>query len=214
LGEPNVTWSSKALGLFLARFALTFGALLYTWQWVWKAYSTATAAVGNWLLPHSSLAELSFTVNPGDPRSGDHLPLLLTARSLARGMTVMAVNVPIDLYSLAYTPTACLIGLALATSGWWSRTGLLHIAIALTLMTGFLLGSLAAPLVLFFASPAPLQLLELSVLAERTLDVLYRTLVAPPGMTYAIPGLLWLATLWFMPNRSIGSRLAKHLRPQ
>jgi hypothetical protein len=194
---------------FLARFAATFGGLRYAWGALCPGYAACAAQVGNWLLPASSRAALSFRVPAGEPGSPEDLPLVLTARSLSSAINI---NVPIDLYSLAYIPTACLISLALATPVWNSRRGPLLLATALTLLTGFLLGSLAAPLVLFFASREPLQLIELSASAERALDILYRALVAPPGMTYAVPALFWLATVSFMPGG--GSRPVEPLPAQ
>ena len=46
-----------------------------------------------------------------------------------------------------------------------------------------------------------MQLFRLSPWVSQGLDVAYRSLVAPPGMAFAVPGLLWLTLLWLIPPR-------------
>jgi hypothetical protein len=70
----------------------------------------------------------------------------------------------------------------------------------LTLLHGFLLISIANPILLFFANPLPMKLVELSVPLQWLLNVFYRSLVAPPSMTYAVPALVWLLMLWVVPS--------------
>lgn len=55
----------------------------------------------------------------------------------------------------------------------------------------FLLVSLIVPLLLLFAAPQPLHLIELDAPVHWVLTLFYRSLVAPPGMIYAIPFLWW-----------------------
>jgi hypothetical protein len=148
------------------------------------------AALGNALKPESSQAILELSVPSFDPHAAESFALLFSARKLASSVNV---NVPIDLRNLAYLPTACCIALALATP---LKRGFWLLPAALLILHVFLVASLATPLVLFFAEQAPLHLIDLTPLTHAILDVLYRALVAPPGMAYAIPGILWVALLW------------------
>jgi len=179
---------------FLARFACALYLLLTVWPYAAEPYAHALASLGNALKPESSRASLHFSVPSFDRAAAESFALLFSARKHA---TPVNISIPIDVRNLAYLPTACLIALAFATPLWRVRRGLLLLPAALTLLHVFLAASLATPIVLLFAEQAPLHLIDLTPLSHATLDVLYRALVAPPGMAYAIPGLLWVSMLWF-----------------
>lgn len=178
------------VALFLARLACALYVLLLCWPYVAEAYAHCLAALGNALKPESTRAVLRLSVPSFDPQAAESFALMFSARARSAGVNI---NVPIDVRNLAYLPTACLIALASATP---LRRSLRLLPAALVLLHMFLVASLATPLVLLFAEQAPLHLIDLTPVAHATLDVLYRALVAPPGMAYAIPGLLWVALLW------------------
>jgi hypothetical protein len=198
---------------FIARFVCALFLLLSAWPYVARPYGACLATLGNALKPGRAQAVLEFSVPTFEPHAAESFALMFSARQLSASTVI---SVPIDLRNLAYLPTACLLALALATPLWRIRRGLLLLAAALVLLHIFLVASLAMPLVLLFAGPRPLHLIDLSPLLHAALDVLYRALVAPPGMAYAIPGLLWLGLISLSDDcdRDPGTACDSDVRPE
>lgn len=182
LGTRDALW-------FGLRFAFLLSFFMVPWPRLGSLYSAAAEALGNLLLGDST-ATLYFVL----PDSGHDFSIELQA-GLAAG-----VRVPIDLRTLAYIPTAMFLALTLATPIWKGSRGVTVLVLGTVVLHAFLVVSIAIPLVLLFAEPQPMHLLELGTTLKRLLDVVYRSLVAPPGMAYAIPILLWIALLWLIPD--------------
>ncbi len=102
-----------------------------------------------------------------------------------------AVRVPIDLRVLAFLPTAAFVALAVAVPLGSRRRHLRLLAVGLPLLELLLLALMAAPLLSFLGGTGPVQALRLGRLAHTLLQIVYRALVVPPGMTFALPLVLW-----------------------
>ena len=196
---------SKMVIAFLLRFVFVLTVCLMPWPRLEEVYGSAVAAVGNALVgdrPVGSGAFLRFDSPPkphrSDPESKPTFQAELSARSTKTGSVV---RVPIDLRTLTFIPTVVFVALAIAAPIWKGARGPIVLVSGLVILQLFLAGSIAVPLLLFFSNPRPMQLFQLSPAVGHGLDVAYRSLVAPPGMAFAIPGLLWLALLWLIPYR-------------
>lgn len=185
---------------FGLRFSAAFSALALLWPVVEGPFTELYRNLGSALLPAASAAHLTLSVQPPAAAHAPGYSLLLSAHAQH---ALEALSMPIDLRSLAYLPTAALIALALATPLWQRGRAALCLLCALIVLQVFIAASIAAPLVLFFANPEPLPLLTLSPWAELILNVAYRSLVAPPGMTYAIPAAIWLGALYLWPRAPV-----------
>lgn len=102
---------------------------------------------------------------------------------------------PIELRSLMFLPTVAFIALVLAAPlGSW-RKNLRLLLLGLPLLELLLLVLNSLPLLSFLGGTGPVQAFSLSLPLHALLQILYRALVAPPGMAYAIPLLLWWCLL-------------------
>jgi hypothetical protein len=187
---------------FLLRFTCILAVYLLPFRPIGNVYSQVAAALGNVTLGEGAHADTSLRFGTPPDTCGDEFLCdgfgaeLRATNTRTRG----AVRVPIDLRTLAYIPTAAFVALCIAAPIWQGARGAIILLVGLGALQIFLALSIAVPLVLFFANPAPLHLVDLSPAAHRALDVLYRALVAPPGMAFAIPGLLWLVLVWLVPR--------------
>jgi hypothetical protein len=188
---------------FLLRFTCILAVYLLPFRPIGNAYGGIAAAVGNLTLgnaPHSGTV-LRFAP-PDDAGGEDPAPDAFSIELRAKNArTRSPIRVPIDLRTLAYIPTAVFVALSIAAPIWQGARGAIVLIGGLAVLQVFLALSIAAPLVLFFANPAPMHLVDLSPTWHRILDILYRALVAPPGMAFAIPGILWLLMIWLVPAR-------------
>jgi hypothetical protein len=194
---------------FLLRFVLLLGVYLIPFRPLGDVYAAIAAGTGNLLVgggPHSG-AVLHFDRHV-EKDSGDGEPPLLspeaygielTARNVDTGRVV---RVPIDTRTLAYVPTAVYVALSVAAPIWNGARGAIVLGAGILALQSFLLLSIVTPLALFFANPMPMHLVDLGPASRSVLDVLYRTLVAPPGMAFAFPGLLWLFMVWIVSART------------
>jgi len=184
---------------FCVRLSFWLVVLLAPWPGLGEAYSRAAGAVGNALvgickfdgvLLHFDLPRA--TAGVADTGFGTELAI----RNLATGQ---ALRIPIELRTLTFIPSAAFLALTLASCIWRDRRGPLVLIAGLAVLHVFLSVSLAVPILLFFANPLPMQLLELSTPVQWAMNVFYRSLVAPPGMIYAVPLAVWLSMLWVVP---------------
>ena len=195
----------KELITFLLRFAFLLTVCMIPWPRLGEAYGRTMGAIGNVLVgdgPVASVALLRF----GPPRDAASSPpdsntAYQTELSARNTRTGALVRVPIDLRTLTFVPTAVFVALAMASPIWKRARGPIVLVSGLIILQLFLLGSIAVPLLLFFSNPQPMQLFRLSSPVSHVLDVVYRSLVAPPGMAFAIPGLIWLTLMWLIPAR-------------
>jgi hypothetical protein len=174
---------------FLFAFVCIFAGLSLPLPGLASLFVRAHAALGNALLP-STLAsgvELSFRVTDELLRAQ---PWTLTL--FVQSMTPASpITIPIDLRTLVYLPMACFVALALATPGGWPRRSLAVLGVGLALLEPLLLGLLALPLLSFLGGTGPVRAFTLGLGTHTVLQILYRALVASPGMAYVIPLLLW-----------------------
>ncbi len=98
---------------------------------------------------------------------------------------------PIDLRSLVFLPTAAFIALSIAVSLESVREHLLLLGVGLLILEPLLLALVTLPLLSFLGGTGPIRVFTLSRPVHAVLQILYRALVAPPGMAYAVPLLLW-----------------------
>jgi hypothetical protein len=192
----------RELAWFLIRLAGLLGLFMYPWPGAGHAYGRAAGALGNILLGDPSshpaaLLHFDAPTDAPDASAGDEYATELRAFSRTTGE---ALTVPIDLRTLTYVPSAVFVALTLASTIWVGLRGITVLLAGLALLHAFLLISLVVPLLLFFADPQPMQLLELSTPLRWIMNIFYRSLVAPPGMIYAVPALIWLLMLWIVPR--------------
>jgi hypothetical protein len=124
---------------------------------------------------------------------------------IAPVLTGPRADVPIDLRSLVFLPTAAFIGLAIAVSLRSVREHLLLLATGLLILEPLCLALVALPLLSFLGGTGPIRVFSLSRPIHVVLQVLYRGLVAPPGMAYAVPLFVW----WLLLSRLIRGRAAR-----
>jgi hypothetical protein len=101
--------------------------------------------------------------------------------------------VPIDLRSLLFLPLAAFIGLALAAPLGSARRNARVLGQGLLILVPALLVLTALPLLSFLGGTGPVLVFRLAPALHLVLQTVYRALVAPPGMMYALPLLLWWA---------------------
>lgn len=175
------------------RFLLSFGGrtvllltlMLLSWPGLGHAFAAFLSALSN------PLASLLFT-RP----AGLHLSPEGPADSWNALLTVTNANEQAQqlLWELRRTPylpmavfTALTLGFPLGR--WRARLMMLGVGLA-TLQ--------ALPvmrLLVLIGGDSPVQLFELPALMQTLVMVAVRALVLPPGMAYAVPGLLWLLLL-------------------
>jgi hypothetical protein len=174
---------------FVFAFVCIFGGLSLPLPGLGPLFVRAHAALGNALLPRTlaSGVELSFRANDELLRAQPWtLTLFVQPPSPAS-----VINVPIDLRTLLYLPLACFVALALATPSGWPRRSLAVMGVGLALLEPLLVGLLALPLLSFLGGTGPVRAFTLGLGTHTVLQILYRALVASPGMAYVIPLLLW-----------------------
>lgn len=176
-------------------FVCVFGGLSLPFAGLGRAYAGAHAALGNALLP-SSLASgvgLAFrTVSELNPAEAS-----TAAWSLTLLVTPLApagpIQMPMDLRTLVYLPTACFVALVLAMPAPSVRRKLAALGVGLAILQPLLWLLLALPVVSFLGGTGPVRAYSLGLGTHTVLQILYRALVASPGMAYVIPLLLWWA---------------------
>lgn len=156
-----------------------------------RIYVQAHAALGNALLPSSldSGVQLAFR-SMSDSASGELWSLTLLVTPLA---PASPLQMPMDLRTLVYLPTACWVALVLATpaASYWRKLTLLGAGLAI--LQPLLWVLLALPVLSFLGGTGPVRAFTLGLGTHTVLQILYRALVASPGMAYVIPLFVWWA---------------------
>jgi hypothetical protein len=170
------------------RFLFCFALLAPPWPAFGRAYGRAVgtladAALGEAAAPvtlrFSAATAWQLKVHAEDPQTGRFVGTLL------------------DLRRAGYIATAVFVALALATPlRWGNRLALLGAGVTLLQLLPLL------PLLWFFSGELPVQAFRLGSLARSSIAIAYHALVAPPGMAYALPGLLWLFLRWLIAPRA------------
>lgn len=176
-----------------ARFVCLLALLLAPWPGVGEAYGALATHYGNALIAPFSSPRVEVVFTAPDAAPGAEPTPFATVLRVRELSTRRGLRIPFELRTLAFIPTAAFIALVLADTkrrNWRTRAWQLLLGVGVLHL--FLSVSLAVPLFLFFAEPKPLQLLPLNAGVYWTLTWFYRSLVAPPGMIYAVPLALWL----------------------
>ena len=179
---------NRLLG-FLCAFVCVFGSFALA-HGPGPLYSKAHAALGNALIGKSiptSGVKLHFEASDADLALQ---PWKVTLHVDSPGPRP-AVLVPIDVRSLLYLPTAAFLALAIAVRLRSTREHLQLIAVGLLILEPLLVLLVALPLLSFLGGTGPIRAFSLSRPTHVLLQILYRALVVPPGMAYAVPLLLW-----------------------
>lgn len=170
----------------LVGFVCVFAGLAISGRVLGAWYTRAHAALGNALVSGLEL------------QSGVRLSFSATAEQLALDawqatLVVQPPNaptptlVPFDLRVLGFLPTITFIALAVALPLASRQKNVRVLLVGLPLLELLLVGLMAAPMLSFLGGTGPVQAFALSPLTHTLLQVVYRALVVPPGMAFAIP---------------------------
>lgn len=206
---------SRRVLAFLCAFVCVFGSLAIA-HGPGPSYSRFHAALGNAIahtFPLASGVHLEFDATD---RELEQHPWRVTLHVEEREATTATarhlIAVPIDLRSLLFLPSAAFLALAIAMPlrSTWAHVQI--IVCGLLILEPVLVLLVALPLLSFLGGTGPVQAFSLSRPTHVVLQILYRALVAPPGMAYAIPLLLWW--LLVVAVNRIGTRtdLARNAR--
>jgi hypothetical protein len=198
------------LGDFVFAFVAIFAGLALPSPGLGPLHSRAYAALGEWLVGGTRFASGVRLLVDATPASLTAHPFQATLHVLPSDATG-AVTVPIDLRTLAYLPTAAFIALALSTpTGSWKKNARL-LAVGLTLLVPLLFLLIVTPILSFLGGTGPIQAFALGRATHVVLQLVYRALVVPPGMAYAIPLLVWWGLVVVLEGNSVaGKRAASH----
>ena len=161
------------------------------------AYTRAHAALGNGLVHGVTFqqgTELHFDAE--DASLVEH-PWQLTLKVVAP-LRAEPVLVPMDLRTLLFLPMAAFIALAVAAPLGSPGRNLRVLSQGLLVLIPTQLVLTALPLLSFLGGTGPVRAFHLSLPVHVVLQTVYRALVAPPGMMYALPLFLW----WGLVARS------------
>jgi hypothetical protein len=177
---------------FLVAFACVFGGLALL-HGIGPTYTRAHVALGNALVGGqlASGTTLQFRA-PNEYLAVDpwHAKLRVDPLPPERPL-----EVPIDVRSLLFLPNAAFLGLAIAAPLRSVRAHLQLIALGLLILEPLLLFLVATPLLSFLGGTGPVHAFTLSRPTHVLLQILYRALVSPPGMAFALPLLVWWGLL-------------------
>lgn len=168
---------------FLARAAFLFLLFALPWPGVAEWYTGALAGGLGVMLGRSG-PPVDVIFQAAEPATGPwdvatHVSESKSGRSLATAL---------DARRTGYLPSAVFLALVLASTFPWRKKLVLG---ACGLFCLHLLALL--PILSFWSGRLPIVAYDLGEPTRVVVDVLYRALVAPLGMAYALPGLLWLA---------------------
>jgi hypothetical protein len=187
----------RPLARFLLAFACVFAGLALL-HGPGPSYARAHAFLGNAVLeqfPPASEVRLWFVAT--DTEAAPWSATLHVESRVRRA----AITVPIDLRSLVFLPTAAFIALSIAAPLRSVRCHLWLLTTGLLILEPLLLALLALPLLSFLGGLGPIRVFTLGRAAQVFLQLLYRALILPPGMTYAIPLFVWWLLLALRGDR-------------
>jgi hypothetical protein len=172
----------------LARGALVFGLLAAPWPGVPRFYTGVLAAGLDAVLgTPGPPAELRFR---GAPLNSSSWELQVRVTSIDTGQFL---ETALDARRTGYLPAAVFVALAFASRLPRKRKAMV-VALGLALLHSLSL----LPVLSFFSGRLPIVAFELSAPSRVIVDVLYRSLVAPLGMAFALPALLWALLSWLL----------------
>lgn len=188
----------RRIAAFVCAFACVFGGLALL-RGPGPAFTRAHLALGNALVASLHLASgtrLYFRASDAELTEKPWQAVLrVEPLTPERGIAI-----PIDLRSLVYLPLAAFVALAVAVPLRSVRAHLLLVFSGLVILEPLLLSLIAVPLISFLGGLGPVHAFAVSRAMQVLLQLVYRALVAPPGMAYALPLLLW----WMLVRRAAG----------
>jgi hypothetical protein len=190
----------RALTSPLARRLVLAALLLPPWPVLGHAY----ARYVTWLyttVTETANPTVMLTVDQATPAGAWKLPL--HADDTLNGTYVTTT---LDLRRSAYPASAIFLVLALSTVLPRRKKALLVAGGLLPLQVLPLL-----PLFFFFSGPLRVHAFQLGGFTRWVVDVAYHALVAPLGMAYAVPALVWVLLVWALGGDA-GIRLPAFLR--
>lgn len=189
--SPSLSQSTASPRRPIVRFLLTFLCVftgLALLHGVGPSYARAHAELANAFVDRVQLASGVRLHFEGPQAVDDPWSASLHVDPAAERRRAI---VPVDLRSLVFLPTAAFIALSIAVSLRSLREHLLLLGVGLLILEPLSLGLVALPLVSFLGGTGPIQAFRLSRPTHAVLQVMYRALVTPPGMAYAVPLFLW-----------------------
>jgi len=194
-GHGRLDFDLPSVGVFrefIVGFLCVFLALALPSPGFGPSYARMHTWLGNALVRDLSLASgvrLRFEATEEQLRAA---PWSTTLRVEPRPPQA-PLAIPVNLRSLIFLPTATFVALALATPMGSRRRNLRVLLVGLLILLPLLLVLVGIPLLSFLGGTGPLSAFTLARWQHVGLQVLYRALVVPPGMAFAIPLLLWWA---------------------
>ncbi len=185
--------AARAIAQFVFAFACVFGGLSLPSPGLGPAYTRAHAALGNAFVDGARFERgVTLHFEAADAELAAH-PWQLTLRVLDPQQPARPVLVPMDLRTLLFLPSAAFIALSLAAPLGAARRNARVLAQGLLILTPTSFVLTALPLLSFLGGTGPVRAFRLTPALHVLFQILYRALVAPPGMMYALPLLLWWA---------------------
>jgi hypothetical protein len=180
-----------------ARAVLVFTLLMLPIPAVGRTYGhlvggLASLAVG---MGASSEVEVRFTPGGAAGPAGDPWTLGIHVEDPGTGRYV---GTALDLRRSGYIACVVFVALALATPLAGRRR--------LALLGGGLVPLQLLPLLpllSFFSGKLPVRVFDFGTTSRALIEIGYHALVAPPGMAYAVPGLLWLLLVTLLDANSL-----------
>lgn len=172
----------------LVRFILLLALMLPPWSAVGRWYGRAVGAWAQLTLTEAAApVELRFAAAGPSQAGADPWSLAVEASD----PDDRYVRTTLDTRRSGYLASAFFLALSLATPCRWRKK------LALTIAGLSLLALLPLlPLIFFFSGKLPVQAFHPGSVAAAAVETAYHALVAPPGMAYAVPTLLWLLLWW------------------
>lgn len=197
--SPATPDARRRIGGFLFAFVCVFAGLAL-FHGIGPTYTRLHVALGNALVSGqlASGTTLHFRATDSELEAE---PWRATLR-VEPAPPERPLEVPIDLRTLLFLPTAAFIALAVAAPLRSLREHLQLVALGLSILEPLLLFLVATPLLSFLGGTGPVHAFTLSRPTHVVLQVLYRALVTPPGMAFAIPLLVWWGLLTVLSRRS------------
>ncbi|HTQ08247.1 MAG TPA: hypothetical protein VMI54_30545 [Polyangiaceae bacterium] len=179
-------------GQFFGRAALWFVLFALPWPGVAEWYTGVGASVLNVALGKSG-PPVAVEFLPAEPGSGSWDVRTRVTRTDS-GRSIMTA---LDERRTGYLPCAVFLALVLASTYRARKKALLAASGLFVLELLSLL-----PVLAFLSGRLPIVAYELGTAARVVVDVLYRSLVAPLGMAYALPALLFLLLSAAVPREA------------
>jgi hypothetical protein len=154
--------------------------------------------VGNWILggyTFPTKIAVHFDWAPGDLGSGRANAAWHSIVRVQNVESGAATRFAMNTRSLLYLPASVFVSLVVASLLWRRSRGLHAMAIGAAVLFVFLALSVTLPFTRFLAD-ARIQAISLETGVKSSLDAAFNAWVVPPGMGYAVPGLIWLCAMW------------------